>query len=967
MMLLLASFSAIAQPFTLSGKMLDDTDNSTLIGVSLVLLAADDSTKKNGAVTDAEGRFLITGIEAGRYTLKASYIGFQTYNRTLNITEKTDLGTIRMSALSTQLKNVTVTAQQTRATQSGDTSSFNANAFKTNPDATAQDLINKMPGITSEGGTVKVNGEEVRQILVDGKPFFGDDPNAAIKNLPAEIIERIQVFDRLSDQAQLTGFIDGNEQRTINIITKPGRNAGQFGKIYGGYGARTLPINEHLYMGGGNINYFKGNTRLSLIALSNNVNQQNFSSDDLMGVVNPAGGQSSGGGASRGGGRSGRGGGDAGNFLVGQQPGITTTHSIGINYSDEWTKGMKVTGSYFFNNTRNENTNNLTRNYFGGADSNLSYKEQSSTISNNTNHRANLRIEYDIDSNNAIIFTPRISYQQNENNRNLLGDSKYSDGTLLNNTNNTNASRNDGYNLAGNLTYRHKFARKGRTISLNINSSVNNRLGDGYTYSLNSFANLDSNTVDSNLLDQRYDLKSNSRNLSANLTYTEPLTEKSQLMLSYNPSVSSNNSDREVKNRQGTVYNDLDPELSNKFENTYNTQRGGLTYQLRDEQINFTAGINYQKADLKGTQFFPQTIDVNRSFTNVLPTITFNYRFHRNKNLRIMYRTNTSAPSINQLQRVLDITNPIIVRTGNANLDQNYTHNLTLRYNNTNTTTSRNFFAVLFASYVKDYIANETIFPTRTIAFGETFVLTEGSQITRPVNLDGYFSSRGFVTYGLPIRTLKSNVNLNLGVNYNRLPGRIRYVADTNELYYGTTGISNRANNYTFSGGAVLSSNIGEQLDFTLSYSGNYTIVRNSVQTQSNNNFYNHTASLQLNYIHRQRIVWNTSANQLLFSGLSQGFNQSFFLWNAAVGYKFFADRSLDVRLNIYDILNQNRAIERTVTETFIEDSYTNVLRRYFMLQATYTMRRFAGSNSKGTNTTDLVPPFQGRQRERGE
>lgn len=968
--MLFACTFAFAQPFSISGTILDETDNSSLIGVSVVLSPTNDTAQKFGGVTDIDGVFSIQNLPAGQYRLRASYVGFEQYTRTLNLNQNLNLGTITMKVLSTQLQNVTVTGQQVRATQSGDTTSFNAGAFKTNPDATAEDLINKMPGISTEGGTVKANGEEVKQVLVDGKPFFGDDPNAAIRNLPAEIIDRIQVFDRLSDQAQLTGFNDGNEQRTINIITKPGRNTGQFGKIFGGYGSRDLQFKDNLYMAGGNVNFFKGDTRISVIALSNNVNQQNFSTEDLMGVVGQSSGQTrGGGGSSRGGGsrggrggsggdRGGRGGGDAGNFLIGQQAGITTTHSVGINYSDEWAKGMKVSGSYFFNNTTNENINSLTRNYFGGIDSNLIYKENSSTTSKNANHRANLRIEYDIDSSNSVIFSPRFSYQQHENTRNLFGESRQTDSFLLNSTNNINTSSNDGYSLGGNLTYRHKFAKRGRTFSINLNSSINNRVGDGTTYSLNHYANLDSNTVDTNLLDQHYDLNSNTQNYSANLTYTEPLNERSQLMVNYNPSVSKSKSDREVMNRNGTEYNDLEPQLSNKFENTYNTQRGGLTYQLRNEKVMFTAGLNYQHAALSGMQIYPRSFEVDRSFSNVLPSVTLNYRFTRTKNLRIMYRTNTNPPSINQLQNVLDITNPLLVRTGNADLNQNYTHTLTLRYGNTNTTTSRSFFAMLYGSYINNYIGNETIFPTKLISFGESFVLTEGSQVTRPVNLDGYFTARSFLTYGLPVSIIKSNVNLNFGVNYNRQPGRIRYAVDSNELFNGTTGISNIANNYSINGGVVVSSNISESLDFTVGYNGNYTVVRNSVQSQSDNNYYNHSASLRLNYLLQNRIVFNTTANHVLYSGLSQGFNQSFLLWNASVGYKFLPDRSLDIRLNVYDILNQNRAIERTVTETYIEDSYTNVLRRYFMLNATYTIRRFGGANANNrSRTSDLVEP----------
>ena len=218
--LLFIQLPAFAQSYNITGQLLDETDHSALIGVTVLLYSNSDTSNKTGGVTDIDGRFILNNISQGQHTLKASYVGFKDIVKALTVNQNIDLGTIRMSVTSTQLNNVTITGQQVRATQSGDTTSFNAGAFKTNPDANAEDLINKMPGISTDGGTIKANGEDVKQVLVDGKPFFGDDPNAAIKNIPAEIIERIQVFDKLSDQAQLTGFNDGNEQKTINIVTK---------------------------------------------------------------------------------------------------------------------------------------------------------------------------------------------------------------------------------------------------------------------------------------------------------------------------------------------------------------------------------------------------------------------------------------------------------------------------------------------------------------------------------------------------------------------------------------------------------------------------------------------------------------------------------------------------------------------------------------------------------------------------
>ncbi len=964
---------ALGQGFNVSGTILDETDNSTLIGVSVAVWPVEDSTQKSGGITDVDGNFLITNLAAGQYVLNASYVGFEDYRRTISVTGDVSLGTVRFKVLSTQLQNVQVTAEQIRAQQSGDTTSFNAGAFKTNPDANAEDLINKMPGITTEGGTIKANGEDIKQILVDGKPFFGDDPNAAIKNLPAEIIDRIQVFDRLSDQSQLTGFDDGNAQKTINIVTKPGKNTGQFGKLFGGYGTRDMNFKDNLYMAGGNVNIFKGDTRLSIIALSNNVNQQNFSTDDLLGVVGTSSGQGRGGSGGMGGGRGGfgggggrggsggggggrsdggggRGGGDAGNFLVGQQAGITTTHSVGLNYSDEWGKKVKVSGSYFFNATENNNNNSITRNYFTAADNNLVYKENSTTTTKNMNHRANLRLEYEIDSSNSVIFTPRVSYQENEYSRVLNGESRLPDSTLLNGTSNKNLSSNSGYNLSANLLYRHKFAKKGRTLTLGVNSQMNDRAGDGSIYSRTVYNDTSGNGVDS--LDQRYDLNSNGYTYSGNVNYTEPLNKNSQLMVNYSPSYTKNTSDKETRNRDGGnggAYTDLDTSLSNKFDNTYTTHRGGINYRYNDQKVQFNLGVDYQHAILEGVQEFPRAFAIQQTFANVLPSAMFNYKFTKTQNLRVMYRTNTNAPSITQLQDVPDITNPLLVKAGNADLKQSYGHTLTLRYGNTNTATSRSFFAMLYGSYTQDYIGNATYYPTQPIQLANGVVLAQGSQLTRPVNLDGYVTARSFFTYGMPIRTVKSNLNLNLGFNYNRLPALIKNAATLDDIYNTTDGTFNLANNYTINGGLVVSSNISENVDFTLSYTGNYNVVRNTIQTQSDNNYYYQTTSAKFNWIFLDGFVFNTSVNHTLYTGLSEGFNQNFLLWNASFGYKFFKDRSLDVRLSAFDILNQNRAIERTVTETYIEDSYTNVLQQYFMLNVTYTLRRFGGVMGGGS------------------
>ncbi|HWY38757.1 MAG TPA: carboxypeptidase-like regulatory domain-containing protein, partial [Bacteroidia bacterium] len=277
-LLLIPVVSVFSQTVKVKGQLVDGQDGSALIGAAVVLMQASDTTKFKGTTVDTSGNFSFDA-EPGIYKLKAELISYN--DLTLRITVANlpvNLGKLTMRPSATILKETVVEAKQIRVEQKGDTTQYHADAYKVNKDATTEDLVNKMPGVTTQGGNVTVNGEQVKQILVDGKPFFGDDPNLAIKNLPAEIVDKIQVFDKLSDQAQFTGVDDGNSQKTINIITKSGKNNGQFGKIYGGYGvdAKGQGVSDK-YIGGGNINLFKGDRRFSIIGLSNNINQQNFS------------------------------------------------------------------------------------------------------------------------------------------------------------------------------------------------------------------------------------------------------------------------------------------------------------------------------------------------------------------------------------------------------------------------------------------------------------------------------------------------------------------------------------------------------------------------------------------------------------------------------------------------------------------------------------------------------------------
>ncbi len=914
-----------AQTFTLSGKLIDKDDTTTIIGANVKLTQMRDSTQWYGALTDADGNFTITNIAKGFYKLRITYVGNEPLEQMLRMDADKPLGTLLMAKGATTLRGIQITENAVRVEQKNDTSEYNAKSYKTNPDANAEDLVTKMPGITNENGTIKAHGEQVKKVTIDGKEYFGDDASTALKNIPAEVVDRVQVFDRMNDQSSFTGFDDGNSQKSMNIVTKNNMNNGWFGKLYAGYGY----LYDHRFSAGGSVNWFNGNRRLSFIGLSNNINQQNFSFQDILGLSGQSGGGGRMGGMGGGGFRRG-GGGPPGNssidnFTVGQQSGISTTHSAGVNYSDVWgkRKNVKFTGSYFFNLADNASNTTLKRQYFNAGDSSTTYNEDNKNSSRNVNHRINMRIEWAIDSMNNLIFTPKFSTQVNNQTNNIFGQNSIG-SELLSSTTSIYKAKNTGYNTSGDLLWQHKFKKQYRTLQIGVGTTISIKKGTTSQLALNNFAS----GTDSSSLNQHGNNISNSYTLNGNIGYTEPAGKTGMIQISYVPSYTWNIADKQTYNYDSATadYTRRDTLLSNKYNNQYMKQNGGISYRFKLNDFNMMVGVNAQYALLTGKSEFPYAYNTNRWFFNVLPTAQFNYKFKNKSNLRIFYRTSTAAPTIAQLQNVIDNSNPLLLSTGNPNLKQTYTHFGMIRYGFTDVKKGSNFFAFASVNYTQNYVANATLIATSDTLINNSVVLYKGSQLTMPTNVNGSLNVNSFFNYGLPINKIKCNINFNTGLSYTRNPSFINTQ-------------KNWSNTYGVNGGVTLSSNISEKIDFTLSYMGTYNIVKNTLQTSSDNNYYTHNASLRFNWMFWKGFVFNTSLQNTLYAGVSQGYNQNVFQLNASLGYKFLKDKTLEVKFSANDILNQNTGVTRTVTETYVEDSQTQVLKRYLMLTVTYTLK----------------------------
>lgn len=932
-----------AQGLTISGTVVDQQTRMVLSGATVRLNSTTDLTFSKSFLSDSAGNFKFSELQPDSFQLSVSYVGFNAITRGIRLdTANISLVINVVPSSSGELATVVITSTPPPVTQKGDTLQISASQFKVNRDASTEDLVRKVPGVTIENGQVKAQGENVQKVTIDGRELFGDDATAALRNLPAEVVDKIQIFDRLSDQAQFTGFDDGNTSKSINIVTKVNMRNGQFGRVFAGYGT------DDRYQAGGNATFFKDDRRISLVGNFNNINQQNFSQQDLLGVTSNTqrrgGGNRGGGGGPRGGGNRGGGNnfgsfGNASNFLIGNQEGINKTNAFGVNFSDVWGKKLTLSGSYFFNNTHNTTNETSGIQYLSGNVNDIS-NVYDSTVSNsrNNNHRINMRLEYRIDSNNQLIITPNLSFQDNESGSRISSLSYFfPEGSTSRNINqNINSSNRSGNNLSNNILYRHSFPKKGRTVSINLNTSYNKRNGETYVETFSRF--IENGGIPDDTSSNRFaDQKNNTLQLSTNLVYTEPIGQKSQLQFNYNPSYSKSESDQQTyafdptNNKYSIFLNNF----SNVFENRTTAQNAGLTYRYgnRDKMLSF--GVNYQNTKLESERVLPIKATVNKSFQNFLPNAMLRYKLSEKSNIRIFYRANVNQPSVTQLQDVLDPTNAPVYSIGNSNLDQQYMHTLSGRYTFTNTTKGLLIVGNIFYQSANDYIANASFNSRDTVINGEE--ITGAYRLSKPVNLDGYKSLRSFLTFAVPLKFIKSNFNLNGGITISNIPGIINAAL-------------NETKNTTYTAGAVLASNISEFVDFTLSYTANFNDVKNKLQPTSNDHYFQQVAGLQLNLLSKSGWFFQNELNNQYYSGLSQGFNQNYFLWNMSAGKKILKDQKGELKLGVFDLLKQNRSITRNVTGEYIEDVQNQVLQQYFMLTFTYNLRNFGTAAAREAN-----------------
>ncbi len=973
--LLLSVSIAFAQRATVSATVVDAETGEGIAGAVLSVAPAAAPEKVQHLTSGYQGVVSMKSLAYGEYTLVVAFLGYNNYETTFKVNKsKVDLGKLQLKA-GVAIETVVKEAKAIRASQKGDTISYNAGAFKVANDADVEGLLKKMPGITVTDGKVETQGEEVKKVFVDGKEFFGEDVTTAIKSLPAETVDRIEVYNKLSDAAEFSGMDDGEGFKALNIVTHRHMRQGKFGKVYAGlgYDAEDGASDRLKYLAGGNVNMFNGNSRISVLALFNNVNQQNFSFEDILGV--------SGGGGGRG----------VGQYMMRPQSGVASVNAIGLNFSDSWGRRDQVTfqGSYFFNNTDTENRSTVDKWYEAPMKlDTLSTRGWSDTKANN--HRFNARIEWKISENQNLMVRPSFSFQSNDPMSNTIGW-QYGDpamgGSGYSYTDNYSSTERNGYNMGLRTVYRAKLGKAGRTITLNGNVRYSDQENTSNSYS-NEKANSNLRPEGADIwgwdptdyTDLRYlynQAPSSSLDVSGEFTYTEPVSKYSQISLQYR-------ADYEEEERDKASYitdafydiseREPDPSLSNNYESTNIEHRIGPGFRYAKQKNTFVANIYYQTAQLEGQVISGQTVGENKPIKHNYDNITYfmmgQLNLNQENSLRLFVRSNTNVPSISNLQDVYDVSNAQNISRGNPYLKPSYAHNINFHYTNSNLEKGRTFMWMFSWNKTQDYVATHLLQNPGEIVVGEG----ENNRYTpnyfsMPVNLDGQWSLRTMLMYGLPIGFLKSNFNMMAGVNYSKTPSMIggEYDAATGTILGGER---NDSENMGYSFRAVLGSNISEKVDFTLSWNGNYNEAKNSLATgNEKNRYFNHTANASMKFVLPWNFTFTASAAYSQYLGITNDYNEDYLICNVYLGKKVFKNKRGEVLVGVNDLLNQNNvAFSRTTGSGYTQNATNLSMGRYYMVQFTYNLRIFGkkGSRNMSDYENSAQKEFQQHRRMMG-
>lgn len=905
--------SVLAQnTITLKGKIIEDVSKLPLESATIYITSVKDSTIVDYTISDKNGNFSLSTKKITQPVyLKVSFVGFQEYSQTIeSLSASKDFGVIHVMDQANDLNEVVVKGQAPPVRIKQDTLEFNASSFKVRPDSNVEALLKQLPGVAIDAnGKITVNGKEVNNILVNGKPFFGKDGKVATKNLPSEIIDKVQISDTKTKEEELSGVAASSQEKTINLTIQEDKNKGLFGKFSAGKGS------DDRYEASGLINYFKNDQKISFLGASNNINSIGFSMDEVFDAM--------------GGGRNFYSNGD-GSFGVdgmrfGSGSGITQSSMMGLNYADKWLKKVDAGGSYFFTNSLNNNENrSRVQRFLPGTDTagNKSFitESNSTTRTISDGHNLSLEFEYKIDSLTTLSLRPKMT-KNNSHSSSSSNRKSFNDLGQVNESSSFDNNVNSNLSISNDLYLNRRFKKKGRNFGFSFNNSHKRSDGDNLTQSTTSYFQdplLNTDIRRQNLLN-----KNDEDDYYTRIGYTEPITDS--LSITFRTSYSWN-----TKNDNRNTFN------FNPVNDDYSLKSDSLSYDLtsKTKKLNPSVAFNIRKKKFRlgidlGTQiikfdnvsnFLQSNTAINREYIFPTANVWTNYTLSKSKSLYGYYNFNVNLPSANRLMPIIDFSNPLYIVAGNANLEPEKKHNLYFNYNNYDYATKSGMYIYLGGNFNENEIVYSTVYDPTTL-------------ITRTVfeNLNNTFSSYAGISFDKSIKKGENTFKLGfeLDGDYDYSKG-----LTNNQLYL--------AKGYAFKPGVNLAWEYGEILTINPSYKYEYNYTSFSNYSIDNSSTFRHVAKLETTIRWPKNVVFGNDFGYTYNSNIAGGFKKDFYLWNVSLGYNFFGEKLL-AKVKVYDLLDQNLSATRTITPTSIQDIENTVLKRYVMFSLTYKIEKFGG------------------------
>lgn len=931
--LLMCSFSITAQSQIsrgISGSIISEATNEPVPQANIRVLQQSDSTFVTGKASDMDGDFSIP-VNNGSYIVQISFIGYNDLFRNVVVTSSTPLarlGTLEMTTDNILLSETVVTAKAPEIVVKGDTLEFNADSYKVTESAVVEDLLKKMPGVEIDSeGNITVNGKAISKILVDGEEFFSNDPKVASKNLPAKMVDKLQVLERRTEMAQMTGFDDGEEENVINLTVRPGMKEGLFGNGFAGYGSKDR------YEANGMVNYMKNNDQYTLIGGTNNTNNAGFSDlgTAMFGSM---------------GGRGGRGGG------FGSRDGITTSANIGSNFSKEFSKKLKLGGNirYGYGDT-DVISDVFTQNILSAGNTLESESNRTNNISQN--FHMDLRMEWKPDTSTTLIFRPDFSFYNNS--RNEAGNYntiQEMNGDTINLGESTYMSEGKGNEIGGRLDVSRELGKKGRVLSAQLRGNIGNSENKGSSESSTKFFR---NERPSDNIDQRFTNTNDNSSWRGYMSYVEPIGGNNFIQLAYQYRQNFSESDRDTRTEDvpgSGNYTVLDSAYSKRLENNFIRQELELNFRSVREKFDYMVGFSMQPSSSQSKTFIGADMidDLRQDVVNYAPMAQFNYRWSRNNNLRIRYFGNTDQPSVTQLSPVVDISDPLNISFGNPDLKPSFEHRLNVNYRFSNPEKASSFNAFANAGYLTNDVVPLTVTNIET-----------GRKVRTYENIAGNWNANGRFMFNVPLKNIKFSVFSMSFLSYNHSNGFTGTFQQTDDV------ITRENINITPEKNLSQRMNVGEVLglnyrsdlfDFGIRGNLNYNKVRNSLEGQQNQEFLNYGGNASTAIYLPWDLTIESDINYSTNSGYADGFQQNEWLWNASIQKTLFKEKNGTLRFKIYDILQQRSNISRSVTSNYIRDTTTNTLTSYFMVHFVYRFNIFKGGATRQDMMQQRGPGF---------